>query len=104
MNHLNEIVRLGKEVNAAINQGTVAGSVLGVGIACLLKPIVGSVVDAGEAIAFMVICVVSQLLLAAFTYLRLRKIWARRRQLLNEFIAQQKAEREAIAQETHGTH
>lgn len=89
MTHISEIIRLTDKANATIDQGTAAGCV----IVCIntlsFMLIADGVVPVPLAVAFLLISVASQLVLAAVTWLRLQTIWARRQQVFEELKASQ---------------
>ena len=86
MSNVEEIVRLSEKANAVINQGIAAGWVLG-GINALADvAIVEKAAGAKMIVACLLVILASQGVVAAITWLRLRKIWAQRRQVFDEMI------------------
>lgn len=83
-NLLNEIVRIGDEVDAIIDQGMAAGLVLSGMNSLSVVAIVDKVVDMKLVIACLVVVVMGQVALATVTWMRLQPLWARRRQLCEE--------------------
>jgi hypothetical protein len=71
---LNEIVRIGNEVDATINQGMVAGTVLCVTNTLFFLVIADDAVPVALALAYLVISVASQFAIGGVTWMpRLRR-------------------------------